>query len=71
MQSPSCLSHYPLLGILMFEPVFMKFGMYIMTPDPISVMFLINPSHQSSICLFISPVSIKWLSIQFPAAMNV
>jgi hypothetical protein len=29
------------------EPIFMKFGMYITPPDPISVASVINPSHQS------------------------
>jgi hypothetical protein len=34
------------------EPVFMKFGMYIMAPEPLSTAYFINPSHQSvSICV--------------------
>jgi hypothetical protein len=35
----------------MHEPVFMKLGMYIMTPEPISTTRLINHSCQS-LCLF-------------------
>jgi hypothetical protein len=29
------------------EPIFMKLGMYIMAPEPISTVYFINPSHQS------------------------
>jgi hypothetical protein len=29
------------------EPVFMKLGMYIMAPEPISAAYIINPSNQS------------------------
>jgi hypothetical protein len=32
----------------MTEPIFMKLGMYIMAPEPISVAYFINPSHQSA-----------------------
>jgi hypothetical protein len=36
----------------MLETIFMKLGMYIMTPGPISAAYLINPSHQSaSVCV--------------------
>jgi hypothetical protein len=31
------------------EPIFMKLGMYIMTPEPISTAYFIDPSHQSLI----------------------
>jgi hypothetical protein len=30
----------------------MKLGMYIMAPEPISTVYLINPSHQS-LCLYV------------------
>jgi hypothetical protein len=34
------------------EPIFNKLGMNIMVPEPISVAYFINPSHQSvSICV--------------------
>jgi hypothetical protein len=35
------------------EPIFMKLGMYRMTPESISTVYSINPSHQS-VCLYIS-----------------
>jgi hypothetical protein len=35
---------YPLLNFLISEPVFMKLGMYIMLPEPISTAYVINPS---------------------------
>jgi hypothetical protein len=28
------------------EPIFMKLGVYIMAPEPISMAYFINPSHQ-------------------------
>jgi hypothetical protein len=31
---------------LMSEPIVMKFGMYIMPPEPIAKALFINPSHQ-------------------------
>jgi hypothetical protein len=35
------------------EPIVMKLGMYIMAPEPISMAYFINPSHQSvSVCVF-------------------
>jgi hypothetical protein len=38
------------------EPIFMKPGMYIMAPEPISTAYFINPSHQS-VCLYVySPI---------------
>jgi hypothetical protein len=36
------------------EPIFMKLGMYIMSPDPISMVYFINPSDQS-VCLYAYP----------------
>jgi hypothetical protein len=36
------------------EPIFIKFDMYIMAPEPISTAFFINPSHQS-VCLYVYP----------------
>jgi hypothetical protein len=35
-------------------PVFMKLCVYIMAPDPISMAYFINPSHQS-VCLCVYP----------------
>jgi hypothetical protein len=34
------------------EPIYMKLGMYIMTSEPISTAYFINPSHQS-VCLYV------------------
>jgi hypothetical protein len=38
----------------MHKPVFMKLGMYIMAPEPISAAYFINPSHHS-VCLNVYP----------------
>jgi hypothetical protein len=53
------------------EPKFMKLDMYIMTPEPISMAYSINPSHQS-VCLHVcSPIAARqWLSIHDPGATN-
>jgi hypothetical protein len=37
------------------EPIFMKLGMYIMTPEPISAAHFINPSYQP-VCLYVYPL---------------
>jgi hypothetical protein len=52
-----CVSVYspsPTISFWMPEPVFMKLGMCIMAPQPISVAYFINPSHQS-VCLYVYP----------------
>jgi hypothetical protein len=36
------------------EPIFMKLGMYIKAPEPISTAYFINPSHQS-VPLYVYP----------------
>jgi hypothetical protein len=36
------------------EPVFMKLGMYILAPEPISTAYFLNPSHQS-VWMYIYP----------------
>jgi hypothetical protein len=38
----------------MAEPVFMKHGMYILAPEPITLAYFVNPSHQS-VCLYVYP----------------
>jgi hypothetical protein len=38
----------------MAELVFIKLGMYIVAPEPISTAYLINHSHQS-VCLYVYP----------------
>jgi hypothetical protein len=53
MRSPCCLCVFPSINFWMPEPIFMKIGMYIVTPDIISTEYFINPSHQSvSICVY-------------------
>jgi hypothetical protein len=42
-----CVSVYPLFQFLMPEPFFIKLGMHIMPPEPISTVYFINPSHLS------------------------
>jgi hypothetical protein len=39
-----CVPVYPPINLWMPEPIFMKLG-YIMTPEPISTAYIINPSH--------------------------
>jgi hypothetical protein len=36
------------------KPMFMKLGIYIMAPEPISTAYFENPSHQS-VCLYVYP----------------
>jgi hypothetical protein len=36
------------------EQIFMKLGVYIMTPEPISSGYFINPSHHC-VCLYVHP----------------
>jgi hypothetical protein len=50
-----CVSVYsPNINLWMIEQIFMKFGMYIMAPEPISTAHVINPSHQF-VCLYVYP----------------
>jgi hypothetical protein len=55
----------------MAEPVFMKRGMYVMTPEPISTLYFVNPSHQS-VCLYVYPIVVarQRLDKSVPAATN-
>jgi hypothetical protein len=48
-----CVSHP--INFRMAEPILMKLGMYIMTPEPTSTGCFINPFHQS-VCLYIQPI---------------
>jgi hypothetical protein len=47
-----CVS--PHINFRIPEQFFMKFGMYIMTPEPASTTYCINPSRQS-VCLYVYP----------------
>jgi hypothetical protein len=44
------------------EPIFVKLGIYIMAPEPISTTYFINSSHQS-LCLYVYPLIVarQWL----------
>jgi hypothetical protein len=46
------------------EPVFMKAGMYIMAPEPISKAYFINPSHRS-LCLCVYPFYLCYAKAQY------
>jgi hypothetical protein len=39
----------------MAEPMFIKFGMYIMAPEPILAAYFINLSYQS-VCMYVYPI---------------
>jgi hypothetical protein len=53
------------------EPIFIKFDMYIMAPEPISTAYFINPSHYS-VCLYANPpiVAKQRLAKNVTAATN-
>jgi hypothetical protein len=44
----------PHINFCMLQPIFMKLGMYIMAPEPISTAYFINTS-QKSVCLHAYP----------------
>jgi hypothetical protein len=54
------------------EPIFMKLGMYIIAPEPISAAYFINPSYQSAFLYeYILPIVARQrLSKNVIAAMN-
>jgi hypothetical protein len=74
MRLPCCLCVCVSLPInfLMSEQIFMKLGMYIMSPEPVSTAYFINPSHQS-VCLYVYPpiVTRQRLGKHVPAAMII
>jgi hypothetical protein len=47
----------PPMNFRLAESVFMKRGIYIMAPEPISTVYFINPSHQS-FCLYVYSLSL-------------
>jgi hypothetical protein len=52
------------------EPIFIKLSMYIMAPEPISMVYLTNPFHQS-VCVCIPPIVARQrLGKQVSAATN-
>jgi hypothetical protein len=55
----------------MAEPIFMKLGMYIMAPEPISTAYFVNTS-RLSVCLYVYPsfVARQRLGKNVPAATN-
>jgi hypothetical protein len=50
------------------ELVFMKLGMYIVTPEPVSTAYFINPSHQS-VCLHVYPRVTSLVESMSPAPL--
>jgi hypothetical protein len=61
----------PLISVWMPELIFMKLGMYIMAPEPVSNAYSINPSHQS-VRLYVYPpiVSMQRLGEYVNAVTN-
>jgi hypothetical protein len=61
----------PPINLWMPEPLFMKLGMRIIVPEPISTAYFINPSHQP-VCLDVYPpiVARQWLGKNVTTAMN-
>jgi hypothetical protein len=53
------------------KAIFIKLGMYIMAPEPISMAYFINPSHQS-VCLYVYPpiIARQQLGKNISRAMN-
>jgi hypothetical protein len=69
MRSPCCLCVcIPPINFKMPEPIFMKLGMCIMAPEPISTAYFINPSQQS---VYMCIVTGQRLCKQVPEAKNV
>jgi hypothetical protein len=46
------------LNFLMLEPIFMKLGMYIMAPEPISAAYFITPSLISLRVCYVYPPNV-------------
>jgi hypothetical protein len=67
-----CLSVYPSpINFWMPEPIFMKLGMYIMAPEPISTTYFVNPSHQSvGLYAYSSVVARQRVGKHIPATTN-
>jgi hypothetical protein len=65
-----CAWRLPPINFRKPKRIFMKLGMYIMAPEPISVAYLINPSHQSvCLCVYCSISLLSNGSVNtFPAA---
>jgi hypothetical protein len=73
MMSQYCLCiPPPPINFWMPEPIFMKLGVYIMTPEPILTAYFINPSHES-VCLYVySPIVVtQRLSKNVTVATNI
>jgi hypothetical protein len=56
MGSPCCLCVSPSINYCMPVPIFMKLGIYIMTSEPISTAYSVNPSQQSVQLYVCSPI---------------
>jgi hypothetical protein len=49
-----CVSVFPPINMRMPQPIFMKFGMYTMAPEPISTAHFTQPSRQYEMCVPLS-----------------
>jgi hypothetical protein len=68
-----CVCESPLINFWKPEQIFMKLGMYIVAPEPISTAYFLNPSHQSvSVSLLPLPGkgSVKCI-LAFPARQQL
>jgi hypothetical protein len=61
-----CVCFPPQINFWMPGPAFMELGLYIMAPEPLSMAYFINLSHQSCICTCI--IARQWLCKHVPAA---
>jgi hypothetical protein len=48
-----CVSVYPPINFWMCELIFMKLGIYILAPEPISTAYFINPPISLCVCMYI------------------
>jgi hypothetical protein len=56
---------------MLSEPIFMKLGMNIMAPEPISMAYFIDPFHQSGcLYMYINIIAKQQLSNNFTVVMS-
>jgi hypothetical protein len=77
MRSPSLYLCFwellvPSTNFRMPKPIFMKLGMHIITPQPISPSCFINHFHQYvCLCVYLPIVTRQRLGVQVPVAKNI
>jgi hypothetical protein len=66
-----CVSVYPPINFRMAEPIFMKLGIYMMAPEPITMAYFMKISHQS-VCLYVylPVVARQWLGKNHPVIVK-